>query len=548
MTTYLYQGTDPTVLAYNLVEEGNACYAGAIVTDADGTLKQIGFYSPSMAGTGTKMPDYVGLFEADNTTALLEVTPVTWSGAEGSGWVYATVPDTAITAGHHYFPVIAISPGLPMKQAYLYGDPSQVMIPHSSADGHITTLATPTSGLVNGPNGPLMPYHNGATFSYPDTPAQNPLNWLIDVGIDFGPSTPPSITSTMMPDAVRQYAYSSAIAETGGVGSLTWSITAGGLPPGLSLNVSTGTVSGTPTTLGSYSFTVHVTDSAAQSDSKGLAIDVVVLTASLTGASGGVSTYSVTSGMNNTANAGPQDMRVLPPASPAPGKPHAFLWVLPVEPGQGTTFGDGIAYMQSLGVHDAHNVTCIMPGFPVDPWYADNDTDPQTQQSQFMADLVAWATSALGSGAEKHYLIGFSKSGFGGQLLFWQHNALFEKVASWDAACDYQTLAQYDGATVIGTQGHLDAIKLYDPNLAGYKGGTDTGTRNRIWLGAGVNLVTATSDYSDRLTADGIAHTYAQAITDVHNWVTTPPWVPVAIAALFSSASGQGGIMGAALI
>lgn len=43
-------------------------------------------------------------------------------------------------------------------------------------------------------------------------------------------------------------------------GTLTYSITSGSLPPGLTLNTATGVISGTPNTKGTYSFEVSVTD------------------------------------------------------------------------------------------------------------------------------------------------------------------------------------------------------------------------------------------------------------------------------------------------
>ena len=52
--------------------------------------------------------------------------------------------------------------------------------------------------------------------------------------------------------------YSTTFTATGGSGTYTWSDT-GTLPPGTSLNTSTGTVSGTPTTAGSFSFTLRAT-------------------------------------------------------------------------------------------------------------------------------------------------------------------------------------------------------------------------------------------------------------------------------------------------
>ncbi len=44
---------------------------------------------------------------------------------------------------------------------------------------------------------------------------------------------------------------------------------------------------------------------------------------------------------------GPQILRVLRPTNPAPGVAHNFLFVLPVEPGLGTTYGDGLATIET---------------------------------------------------------------------------------------------------------------------------------------------------------------------------------------------------------
>jgi hypothetical protein len=58
-------------------------------------------------------------------------------------------------------------------------------------------------------------------------------------------------------------AYSQTIGVTGGAGALTFSIPGGSLPTGLSLNSSTGAITGTPTgATGTTSFTVKVTDSS----------------------------------------------------------------------------------------------------------------------------------------------------------------------------------------------------------------------------------------------------------------------------------------------
>jgi hypothetical protein len=43
-------------------------------------------------------------------------------------------------------------------------------------------------------------------------------------------------------------------------GILVYSVTSGALPTGLTLNTSTGIISGTPTVAGSYAFTIQVED------------------------------------------------------------------------------------------------------------------------------------------------------------------------------------------------------------------------------------------------------------------------------------------------
>ena len=72
----------------------------------------------------------------------------------------------------------------------------------------------------------------------------------------------------------------------------------------------------------------------------------------------GIKTYNVTSDDNGP---GMQTMRVLAPTNPAAGVAHNFLIVLPVEAGQGTTFGDGIGTMAAANAQNQYNLTIIEP-------------------------------------------------------------------------------------------------------------------------------------------------------------------------------------------
>jgi uncharacterized repeat protein (TIGR01451 family) len=72
----------------------------------------------------------------------------------------------------------------------------------------------------------------------------------------------PSVTTTSLPGGQVGSDYGQQqLVGTGGFAPYTWSVANGSLPPGLSLNSSTGVISGTPTTAGNYAFTVQVADS-----------------------------------------------------------------------------------------------------------------------------------------------------------------------------------------------------------------------------------------------------------------------------------------------
>ena len=145
---------------------------------------------------------------------------------------------------------------------------------------------------------------------------------------------------------------------------------------------------------------------------------------------------------------GTQTLRVLDPTNPAAGVPHNFLIVLPVEPGEGTIFGDSLGTLEALNAQNQYNLTIIVPSFAIDPWYADNPTNPNIQYETFMVqELMPWIKGNLATtGKEQTWLIGFSKSGFGAQDLILRHPDLFTLAASWDFPADMSSYDQYGSA------------------------------------------------------------------------------------------------------
>lgn len=90
---------------------------------------------------------------------------------------------------------------------------------------------------------------------------QLPLNILSTSPLGFG---------------VVGWKYSQTLDASGGVSPYRWSLASGSLPPGVTLNASLG-FEGTPTTGGTFNFTIRVTDNAANSATKAMSIDIIAL-------------------------------------------------------------------------------------------------------------------------------------------------------------------------------------------------------------------------------------------------------------------------------
>ncbi len=98
---------------------------------------------------------------------------------------------------------------------------------------------------------------------------------------EFGPSLTPSpvviTTSTTLRNGVINFPYNLSLQANGGVSPYSWSTVSGTVPPGLSL-INTGLISGTPNTLGTYNFTVQVTDSVSSSTTQALSLTITTST------------------------------------------------------------------------------------------------------------------------------------------------------------------------------------------------------------------------------------------------------------------------------
>jgi hypothetical protein len=244
----------------------------------------------------------------------------------------------------------------------------------------------------------------------------------------------------------------------------------------------------------------------------------------------GVASYDMISANDGY---GPQILRVLQPTHPAAGVAHNFLYVLPVEAGLGSNFGDGMATMEALDAEDQYNLTIIEPSFSIEPWYANDPNDANLQYETFMAtELQPWVKSTLStSGTEQHWLIGFSKSGIGGQDLLLKYPDLFTLAASWDFPADMSSYDQYapGSSANYGTDANFQTnYRLTASFLSAHA--SPFLADNRIWIGGFSSFQQDVTDYDALLTSEGIAHTMGPPQAIAHVW--NSGWVPNALAAL----------------
>lgn len=110
-------------------------------------------------------------------------------------------------------------------------------------------------------------------------PNNQPQTATQALSITVGPPNPLTIATTSLPQATSANLYSQRIIESGGVGPFNWTLTNGILPTGMSLNPSTGAISGVATAVSSNTFTIGVTDAESPPASASATFTISVIAA-----------------------------------------------------------------------------------------------------------------------------------------------------------------------------------------------------------------------------------------------------------------------------
>ncbi|MBD9572511.1 putative Ig domain-containing protein [Ensifer sp. ENS08] len=197
------------------------------------------------------------------------------------------------------FPPVALSPASGALPAATVGSAYSQGISASGGAGAISYAVTAgslpaglalntTTGAISGtPTAAAIGTANFTVTATAATSGSATANYSIAV------SAPPVVltpaNNTALSGGTVGVAYSnSSISATGGVGAITYSVSAGALPAGLTINPSTGAITGTPLpdAYGSAPFTVTATAANVGTDSKAYSITIAAPPVVLTPAGG----------------------------------------------------------------------------------------------------------------------------------------------------------------------------------------------------------------------------------------------------------------------
>src|SRR6476619_8261471 len=125
------------------------------------------------------------------------------------------------------------------------------------------------SGAITGTPGTVGTSSHTFTLADSSIPPQT-----VETSLSLTIKPPLAITTTSLPDGNIGAVYGQPVQTVGGFGPLTFSIVpgTGTLPPGFSLNTTTGAISGTATATGNFPFTVRVADTRGQLDTQAFTI------------------------------------------------------------------------------------------------------------------------------------------------------------------------------------------------------------------------------------------------------------------------------------
>lgn len=215
-----------------------------------------------------------------NATTITATTPAHSAGAVN---VAVTTP-SGTTAPNSSYTFIAPNP--PVADAVsvtVAANSSNNPITLNLSGGVATSVAVasgPSQGTTNVSGTtitytPAAGYSGNDSFTYTATgPGGSSSAATVSITVS-APTLAITPATPSLPAATLNTAYPPvALSASSGTAPYSYAVTAGSLPAGLSLNTTTGTISGTPTAIATYNFTITATDAHGATGSRAYSLDI----------------------------------------------------------------------------------------------------------------------------------------------------------------------------------------------------------------------------------------------------------------------------------
>ena len=152
---------------------------------------------------------------------------------------------------------------------------------------------------------------------------------------------------------------------------------------------------------------------------------------------------------------GKTTIRMLLPHRLAKGQHYPVIYILPVEAGTESRYGDGLLEVKKHDLANKHQAIFVAPTFSHLPWYADHPTNKDIRQEAYFLKVVlpfVEKTYPVQARADGRLLLGFSKSGWGAYSLLLRHPKIFGKAAAWDAPLMMEQPNRFGMGGIFGTK------------------------------------------------------------------------------------------------
>lgn len=235
---------------------------------------------------------------------------------------------------------------------------------------------------------------------------------------------------------------------------------------------------------------------------------------------------------------GPTKVKVLlPKGYIASSDPKKTLYVLPVEAGDGTRWGDPVRELIKNDIATRFDLVCVVPTFSHLPWYADHPSDKGIRQESYFLKIVVPLVESnyrVLKERDARLLAGFSKSGWGAFSLLLRNPGMFGKAAAFDAPLMMKSPSRYGMQTVFATQENFEPYQI---SKLLEKWRSQLGKQPRLVLLGFGNFQSHLAQCHELMGRLGIPHHYQNETRMAHHWDSG--WLPQAVEAFVRAESSR---------